>query len=277
MDGPRTTFKIFGSPMSPSNGMWAFGYGPDEAHNVWDRIPLDSDIVLTHTPAKYHCDEIKARRAAGCEELRLALWRVRPRLAICGHVHEGRGAERVAWDLDNSNIKFKEASADSWIDPGLDNKKMSLIDLSTKSRFPLDNDGSTGNWKLEREETITQMPSFTKLQPTIPSSELPSPYSKKRTSSKSPQRQRVVERALSCVATGLLAVPPEALPLATLGQGGIPPSKRCDLEALSGRMGRRETCIINASIMASSYPHSGLGGKKYNKPIVVEIDLPTWS
>jgi hypothetical protein len=263
--------------MSPSNGMWAFGYGREEAHNIWDRIPLDSDIVLTHTPAKYHCDETKARRAAGCEELRAALWRVRPRLAICGHVHEGRGVERVAWDLDNSNIKYKEASAEPWIDPGLDSKKMSLIDLSKKARFPLSNDGSTGTWQLQQEEVISQMPSFTQLQPPIPLPEPPSPNSKKRLSSRSPQRQNVVERALSCVATGLLAIPPEASPLATLGQGGIPPSKRCDLEALLGRMGRRETCIINAAIMASSYPHSGPGGKKYNKPIVVDIDLPVWN
>jgi hypothetical protein len=255
--------------------MWAFGYGPEEAQNIWDRIPLDSDIVLTHTPPKYRCDETKTRRAAGCEALRIALWRVRPRLAICGHVHEGRGAERVLWDLDNSNIKYKEASADPWADPGLDNKKMSLIDLSTKGGSSLKNDGSSGSWNLERDAATSQMPNFVPQQPPIPFPEPQSSSSKKRASSRSPQRQGVVERALSCVATGLLAVPPEALPLATLGQGGIPPSRRCDLEALSGRMGRRETCIINAAIMASSYPH-GSGGKRYNKPIVVDIDLPVW-
>jgi hypothetical protein len=26
--GPRTTFKVFGSPYSPSRGLWAFGYKP---------------------------------------------------------------------------------------------------------------------------------------------------------------------------------------------------------------------------------------------------------
>ncbi|EPE32787.1 Metallo-dependent phosphatase [Glarea lozoyensis ATCC 20868] len=274
-DGPRTTFRIFGSPLSPTNGMWAFGYGLEEAHNIWDRIPLDSDIVLTHTPAKYHRDETSTRRAAGCEALRTALWRIRPRLAICGHVHEGRGVERVLWDLDNPNIKFKEASAEPWVDPGLGNKKMSLVDLSVRGGSPLKNDGSIGTWRLERDEDGSQRPSFVPYHPTMPMADASTPKSRKRTASRSPHRQNVVERALSCVATGLLAVPPEALPLATLGQGGLPPSKRCDLEALSGRIGRRETCIINAAIMASSYPH-GVGGKKYNKPIVVDIDLPVW-
>ena len=54
-------------------------------------------------------------------------------------------------------------------------------------------------------------------------------------------------------------------------------SRRGDFAALCGRMGRKETCIINAAIMASSWPHKGSGGKKYNKPIVVDIDLPVWA
>ena len=43
-------------------------------------------------------------------------------------------------------------------------------------------------------------------------------------------------------------------------------------------MERKETCIINAAVMASSWPHKsgGGGGKKYNKPVVVDIDLPVW-
>lgn len=113
-DGPRTTFKIFGSPYSPTCGKWAFGYGLDEADALWERIPLDADIVVTHTPPKYHLDERKDRRAVGCEALRRALWRVRPRIAICGHVHESRGAELVRWDLGDSNSRYKE-SGGRWV------------------------------------------------------------------------------------------------------------------------------------------------------------------
>lgn len=98
-NGPQTAFKIFGSPYSPARGLWAFGYPPEGASGLWDQIPLDTDIVVTHTPPKFHCDESGDRGAAGCEILRQTLWRVRPRLNVCGHVHEGRGAERVIWDL----------------------------------------------------------------------------------------------------------------------------------------------------------------------------------
>ena len=45
-----------------------------------------------------------------------------------------------------------------------------------------------------------------------------------------------------------------------------------NVEALVGRIGRKETCVINAAIMASSYG----GPKRFNKPIVVDIDLPVW-
>lgn len=39
-----------------------------------------------------------------------------------------------------------------------------------------------------------------------------------------------------------------------------------------GWAGRRETCVVNAAIMKSKYPH--VGGKQFNKPIVVDVDLP---
>lgn len=38
------------------------------------------------------------------------------------------------------------------------------------------------------------------------------------------------------------------------------------------RAGTEESCIVNAAIMASSWPYKK--GVRYNKPIVVELDLP---
>jgi hypothetical protein len=43
---------------------------------------------------------------------------------------------------------------------------------------------------------------------------------------------------------------------------------------IDSALGQKETCIVNAAIAASSYPHTG--GRKFNKPIVVDIDLPVW-
>lgn len=254
----RTSFTVFGSPHSPRNGMWAFGYDqaiPDTevsdqdkgsrsstsetptATQLWSEIPLDTDIVITHTPPYTHCDEAASkRRAMGCEDLRRALWRVRPKLAVCGHVHEARGADRVLWDvLGVSAAAFGELSVEHWEDPGagLGNNKISLVDLTARGgKRPLDNDGSPlrHGWPADRrgqgglcqhfDETATALPGF-----------------------------------------------------GTRGVGGQPEvSVRCDRRALCCRMGRKETCVVNCAIAATNWPHTG--GKRFHKPIVVDLDLP---
>ncbi|KAL8647729.1 MAG: hypothetical protein Q9226_006316 [Calogaya cf. arnoldii] len=136
-DGPRMSFKVFGSPYSPARGTWAYGYRPDEAFGLWRRIPLDADVVVTHTPPRGHCDESSKRGPTGCEILRQALWHVRPSLAICEHVHKGRGVERVVWDLDHSYGRYEEKDVGYWVDPGAGNKKQCLVDLTLRSTQPL--------------------------------------------------------------------------------------------------------------------------------------------
>jgi len=78
-----------------NKGKWAFGYRPEDALAIWSAMPLDSDIILTHTPPKNHLDERKDGIPVGCEELCKRLWRIRPLLHICGHVHEGTSNKAV--------------------------------------------------------------------------------------------------------------------------------------------------------------------------------------
>lgn len=40
------------------------------------------------------------------------------------------------------------------------------------------------------------------------------------------------------------------------------------------RRERKETCIVNAAVKANSH---GLGMKRFNKPIVVDVELPVWT
>jgi hypothetical protein len=275
--GPHTTFTIFGSPYSPATPArppWAFTYPPASAPQLWSQIPLHTDILVTHTPAKYHLDEMRGLRAAGCEALRGALWRVRPRLFVCGHVHEARGAERVRWDLEMENVGGKEGERRAWVDPAGD-KGMSLVDLTGKSGGweRLDNDGSGGRGTAESsyDSDYAYKPpnaaSFT-------SSELFTPSS--LTSIGTFPLSATSQSSLPPLPPPPTTEPTESLPPSTLGQGGIPPSGRCDNEALAGRLGRRETCIVNAAIMASSWPHKGAGGKRFNRPVVVDLELPVW-
>ncbi|KAI1407628.1 Metallo-dependent phosphatase [Hypoxylon sp. FL1857] len=244
--GPRTTFNVFGSPYIPSCGTWAFQYSrsdPGAAEKIWKDIPLNTDILVTHGPARTHRDESRHREAVGCESLRQAMWRVRPRLALCGHVHEARGVERVRWDLSNKYVRYKEMpSTYQWEDPGIGNEKNCLVDLTAKGGMPLDNDGS------------------------------------RVSSPSSPPLHIAAESAMKgamTMETNTRAILEGAFPgIGTRGLSGNPESARSDGSVLAGRLGRKETCVVNCAIQASSYPHSG--PRKLHKPIVIDIDLPVW-
>jgi len=252
-DGPPTTFRVFGSPYVPARGTdWAFSYPFDSstADELWKQIPFDTDIVVTHTPSYNHCDQSPKWGTAGCKELRNALWRVRPRLAVCGHVHEARGAEVVRWKLGLRHVTGAEEWTKRWKDPGVGGKKMSLLDLTGKVGRKLVNDGVEGvieneaqlvfsvDGKEERyEDEETDSSSTSSDEPTRPDTSF-EPI-------KTPTVQHQIRR-------------PSAL-------------KQPPTRPVSGRRGRLETCIVNAAIMARSH---GNGPKRYNKPIVVDIDLP---
>ncbi|KAF9792416.1 Metallo-dependent phosphatase-like protein [Thelephora terrestris] len=66
----------------------------DEAADIYSKIPDDTEILLTHTPAEHILDETKREVRAGCgvlaERLKELVW---CRLHVFGHIHEARGAE----------------------------------------------------------------------------------------------------------------------------------------------------------------------------------------
>jgi hypothetical protein len=105
-------FRIYASPYTPTYGASAFQYpsredrfNPSDNTPEWgenlstetSRIPQDVDIVMTHGPPKYFLDATPDGRNAGCEHLREAIIRVRPRLHCFGHIHCGYGAQRLDW------------------------------------------------------------------------------------------------------------------------------------------------------------------------------------
>ena len=269
-EGPGTTFKVFGSPYSPSRGLWAFGYESEDADAIWEQIPLDCDIVITHTPPKFHCDESPKLGSVGCESLRRALWRTRPQLAVCGHVHEARGVERVLWELKSPNVKYQEKGVLGWQDGTIGTRKQFCVDLTSRSQLPLRNDGALASQRPLNPSHMTrgrEIPSTDETrvavggQPRAHSPSVEFPDHAPSFILEAPERP-MLPTSLS----------PFSIPSDTSGQGGPPCSTRCDFEVLLSRAGRAETCIINAAILGSSWPHQA--GKKFNKPIVIDIDLP---
>ena len=243
--------------------------------------------------------------------MRETLWRVRPSLAICGHVHEGRGAERILWDLDCPNVKFKERATGYWTDPslGVGSRKQCHLDLSAKSLAPLNGTGSwvdasnginfDGPVETYENDLSVRKPKQSLAWTSATSKSSASIFSSEGDESPTldnklppPQDLENASKAMSSVVgdsayypskSGVCPVENRSYPSletathsATRGQGGSPPSGRCDLEALAERRSRKETCVVNASIMASSWPYKVKGNRKYNKPIMVDVDLPAW-
>ncbi|KAG8774416.1 hypothetical protein FRC12_001985 [Ceratobasidium sp. 428] len=106
--------RVFGSPLTPELGRGAFQYPqarvhPERAREIWEDIPLETDILITHTPPMYHLDKTVRGRVAGCPALLDRVRLVRPRLHVFGHIHDGRGRETVNWG-------FGEAIKQAWID-----------------------------------------------------------------------------------------------------------------------------------------------------------------
>lgn len=96
----RRTLRVFGAPQIPACGGPEFAFQYPRGQDAWsDTIPLDLDILITHTPPRWHLD---LPAGLGCEWLLKEVWRVKPKIHVFGHVHAGQGCETVSWDNGQS-------------------------------------------------------------------------------------------------------------------------------------------------------------------------------
>lgn len=90
------TLSVYGAPQLPACGGEEFAFQYPRGRDAWsDTIPDSIDILITHTPPKWHLD---LPVGLGCEWLLKETWRIRPRLHVFGHVHAGSGSEVVSWN-----------------------------------------------------------------------------------------------------------------------------------------------------------------------------------
>jgi predicted phosphohydrolase len=87
--------RFWGSPWQPWFLDWAFNLQRGaEIAAKWALIPDGVDVLVTHGPPHGTRDRVEDGGLVGCEELGRALARVRPRLHVFGHIHEGYGVTR---------------------------------------------------------------------------------------------------------------------------------------------------------------------------------------
>ena len=84
--------EVYGAPWQPEFNNWAFNLPPGpELKAKWDMIPDTTDVLITHGPPYMVLDRLLEGDLTGCQQLRDAVARVKPRLHIFGHIHEGYG------------------------------------------------------------------------------------------------------------------------------------------------------------------------------------------
>jgi len=106
--------KFWGSPYTPNYKNLAFNkHRGSSIKEIWDKIPMNTDIVITHGPPVGILDKTVSGLSVGCEDLRNRITEVSPLLHIFGHIHESFGIRH------NDQTVF--------INSSLTNKKKELV------------------------------------------------------------------------------------------------------------------------------------------------------
>lgn len=97
--------KFYGSPWQPIFYHWAFNLPRGEKlAQKWVEIPNDTDILITHGPAYGILDYVPMGGHVGCEELYKRIFEVKPKIHVCGHIHDSYGQKTI------DDIEFLNAS-----------------------------------------------------------------------------------------------------------------------------------------------------------------------
>lgn len=106
--------SFWGSPYTPWFNNWAFNEHKDNMSRHWDLIPEGIDVLITHGPAMGIRDGLHiANQGAvnlGDQQLLEALYRVKPKVHIFGHIHAGYGHWHEPCETDCYNVSICDES-----------------------------------------------------------------------------------------------------------------------------------------------------------------------
>jgi Icc-related predicted phosphoesterase len=107
--------KIFGSPYTPEFHNWAFNRTRNKLGQIWESIPDDTDILITHGPPKGILDSAQRdnnnHEHVGCSALLKRILKVEPKLHIMGHIHHnGDNLNNGTFKLLNCKTIFANVS-----------------------------------------------------------------------------------------------------------------------------------------------------------------------
>lgn len=131
--------KFYGSPRTIEFFNWYFMYPKKDAKRIWDKIPSDTDVLITHQPPFGKLDYVKRPNAdgshnVGCEELLNKILEVKPLLSVFGHLHHdgGKHIKGINTTYINAAICNEEYNPNRKpiiVDINIDNKSVNIVEL----------------------------------------------------------------------------------------------------------------------------------------------------
>jgi hypothetical protein len=108
-------YKAWLTPWSNEFCGWNWMKPHADLHEVYNQIPAGTDIIVSHQPPYGYGDRVPPDLLEGSrdvhqgsQELRYHIARVKPKIVICGHIHNGHGEYRLMdADLDGSTCDVK--------------------------------------------------------------------------------------------------------------------------------------------------------------------------
>ncbi len=105
--------KIWGSPWQKRFNDWSFNTDEEHMSRQFGFMPDDTDILVTHSPPykirDYVPTKTKRRKSLGSKALREAVFKVRPKLHVFGHIHYAQGKYIKTWE-DGTTTTFANVS-----------------------------------------------------------------------------------------------------------------------------------------------------------------------
>lgn len=103
--------KIWGEPRTPEFMNWAFNVPRLKMKEVWEKVPDDIDILVSHGPPLHCLDMTPRGEPVGCAFQRtMIIKHPTLKMVVCGHIHEAYGHEKLG-DVDVYNVAVLDLHA----------------------------------------------------------------------------------------------------------------------------------------------------------------------
>lgn len=108
--------KIWGSPCTPTFGSgWAWNVNRDKLGDLWETIPDDTNIIISHGPSYGDLDLAKryvynpkyggwfedGQENCGCVALKERVLKIKPKLVCFGHIHTNNEFKNAGTKIEN--------------------------------------------------------------------------------------------------------------------------------------------------------------------------------